>query len=318
MNTLTKIYFAPFQGITTNTFQAVYSKHFNGVDKLFTPFFRSVLDGEKIDKKILLALKSQSENGIESIPQLLSKEAREIILFAKKCQELGFKELNWNLGCPHPQVANKQLGSGLLPYPEVLNEILQKVFAEIQIPFSIKCRLGYASEIEIEKLVAVFNTYPIKELSIHARTGKQMYGGQANPHAFKQIAPQFKMPLVYNGDIFTLEDFQNFKLVYPEGNAIMLGRGILRDPFLPAKIKGLTLPENPKAHLKFFIDDLYYAYRKAKNDNLSLLSALKEYWSYLALGFEEPLLINRKLKKVKRFEPYEDAVNDIFAKHDLI
>jgi len=313
-----KIYFAPFQSITTHTFRSVYSKHFEGVDKLFTPYFANIKAGFPLDSKKLSALKNQSEGSIDIIPQILSRESHEILWFAQNCQKMGFKELNWNLGCPHPQVANKKLGSGLLPYPELVNDILKKVMREINIPFSIKCRLGYSSSNELEELIPVFNSYSISELTIHARTGRQLYSGQTDMEAFARIAPQLRSPLNYNGDIFYKKDFQEFKVHFPEINRLMIGRGILTDPFLPARIKSLDLPSNPKAHLRHFIDDLYYSYRKEKNDQLSLLSALKEYWTYLAKAFDEPVKVFRKLKKCKSFDAYENAVLAVFEEHNLI
>ena len=313
----TQIYFAPFQSITTPTFRNVYSHHFSGVDKLFTPYFSKIKKNEKLSIKNLRALKNQSENNIEVVPQILSKDADEIIWFAKTCQHLGFKELNWNLGCPYPQVANRTLGSGLLQYPDLVNTILEEVMAEIKIPFSIKCRLGYHSKEEIGELIPVFNRYPLSEITIHTRIGKQLYSGETDRDAFAQIDPQLKAPLIYNGDIFTSEDFVQFKNNFPEINRLMLGRGILRDPFLPARIKGLDLPENPKAHLRMFMEDLCYEYRKDKNDQLSLLSALKEYWTYLIYAFDEPTKIFRKLKKCKSFDAYENAVYAVFSEHNL-
>ena len=313
----TQIYFAPFQSITTPTFRNVYAQHFGGIDKLFTPYFSKIKTNEKLSAKNLRALKNQTENKLEVVPQILSKDADEIIGFAHNCQQMGFKELNWNLGCPYPQVTNKKLGSGLLPYPELVDAILQKVMSEINLPFSIKCRLGYRSKDELTELISVFNSYPLHEITIHARIGKQLYSGQTDRDAFARIAPQLKAPLVYNGDIFTKEDFLHFKHNFPEVNRFMLGRGILMDPFLPARIKNLDLPVNPKAQIRLFMEDLYYAYRREKNDQLSLLSALKEYWTYLIYAFDEPTKVYRKLKKCKSFDAYEDAVYSVFSEHNL-
>lgn len=313
----TQIYFAPFQSITTPTFRNVYSQHFGGINKLFTPYFSKVKTNEKLSVKNLHALKNKTENGIGVIPQILSKDADEIIWFAQNCEQMGFKELNWNLGCPYPQVANKKLGSGLLPYPDLVDNILQKVTQEIKLPFSIKCRLGYNSKDELTELIPVFNTYPLHEITIHARIGKQLYSGETDRAAFAQIASQLKAPLVYNGDIFNEEDFLSFKQDFPEVNRLMLGRGILMDPFFPARIKGLDLPENQKDRLRLFMEDLYYAYRKEKNNQLSLLSALKEYWTYLIYAFDEPTKVYRKLKKCKSFDAYEDAVYSVFSEHNL-
>jgi hypothetical protein len=80
----------------------------------------------------------------------------------------------------------------------------------------------------------------------------------------------------------------------------------------------LDLPYDPKAQLQIFMDDLYLAYRKDKNDQLSLLSALKEYWTYFANAFDEPTKVYRKLKKCKKFDDYENAVHTVFDEHDLV
>jgi tRNA-dihydrouridine synthase len=317
MNTSTQIYFAPFQGITTHTFRKVYANHFDGVDKLFTPYFSNIATNHSLPSKKAIALSNSIENGIAVIPQILSKEAEEIVGFAQHCQKLGFKELNWNLGCPYPQVANKKRGSGMLPYPDLVAKILDRVFSEIQIPFSIKCRLGYFSVDELEKLIPIFNRFPIHELTIHARTGRQLYSGYSNLDEFARYAPQIDIPVAYNGDIFSLGDYRRFETQFPEINRIMLGRGILYDPFLPAKIKGTQLPQNHKAKLNQFIDDLYYAYRKEKNDHLTLLNILKEFWTYLSNSFEEPTKVFRRLKKIKNFDEYEDAVKEVFQEFTL-
>ncbi|MBN2237585.1 MAG: tRNA-dihydrouridine synthase family protein [Bacteroidales bacterium] len=312
------IYFAPFQSITTPTFRRVYAKHFGGVDKLYTPYFSGIAVGTKLPAKKLDALKNQFENGIEVIPQILSKDAQEIIWFAKHCEDLGFKELNWNLGCPYPQVANKQRGSGLLLYPDKINEILDIVFQKINLPFSVKCRLGYQTKEELTTLIPVFNNYPIHEITIHARTGKQLYGGQTDWDSFSEISKQLLHPIAYNGDVFTPKDFAAIQAQMPNINRWMLGRGILYNPFLPSQIKGYQLPENPTEKLRMFLDDLYFEYRKDKNDNLAILNTLKEYWSYLIHIFDDPNKVFRKLKKCKTFNDYEDAVHAVFHAHDIV
>ena len=108
----------------------MYVKHFQGVDKLFTPFFTTIHHNSKLPARKLAELGNPSENGIPVVPQILSKDADEVIRFGNFCEKLGFEELNWNLGCPYPQVANKKRGSGMLPFPGMVDEILDKVMAE--------------------------------------------------------------------------------------------------------------------------------------------------------------------------------------------
>lgn len=315
-NSSKKIYLAPFQGITRQIFRACYAKHFPFVDKIFTPYFAGMSPKSKLAKKNLAELANIKENNISIIPQILSKDSAEIIYFAEMIEQFGFNELNWNLGCPFPQVANKKRGSGLLPYPEIIDNILNQVFKNINIQFSIKCRLGYHADNEIDKLINVFNNYPIKEIIIHARTGTQLYGGDVNIEKFCEIQPEFKIPLVYNGDIFSESDFiavdKRCKI-----DTYMIGRGILSNPFLPAIIKNEDLPSNMNLKIQKFLEELYLAYRKATNDNLSTLGSMKEMWKYLSESFAEPQKIIRKIKKVNSFDEYEDVFANII-KSELI
>jgi len=272
----------------------------------------------KLSARKLAELGKSSENGVEVIPQILSKDADEIIRFAHFCDKQGFKELNWNLGCPYPMVANKKRGSGMLPYPEMVDEILQKVMDETAVRFSIKCRLGYYSPDEIFKLIPVFNQYKISELIIHARIGKQLYSGEPDLETFGKALSLLAIPVVYNGDIFSLNDFQKVNDNFPAINTWMIGRGLLSDPFLPAIVKGLPVEPDRQKAIRLFIDDLYLAYRTQLNDNPAVLGILKEYWHYLAESFNNPHKVFKKLKKVKKFDEYEAAVDVVFGEYEWL
>ena len=316
MNPDPQIYLAPFQGITGVTFRSVYTKYFEGVDKLFTPFFTTIQHSYKLPPRKLAELGNPFENGILVVPQILSKDADEIIRFADFCEKLGFKEINWNLGCPYPQVANKKRGSGMLPYPLMIDDILERVMAGTQIQVSVKCRLGYQSKEEIFKLIPVFNEHNVSELTIHARIGKQLYSGETDQDIFIQAASVLTVPVVYNGDIFSVKDFRQLENKFLPINTWMIGRGLLYDPFLPAEIKGLAIVQDRKAYIRKFMDDLYFGYRKQMNDNLSAISVLKEYWSYLSMSFNDPHKVFKIVKKVKSFDEYEEAVFQIFNEYN--
>ena len=313
-----KIYLAPFQGITTYTYREVYTKHFGGVDKLFTPFFTGK---QKPNSQLKRAFEFNfpHQNNIEIVPQILSKEADEIIHFANLCYDKGFNEINWNLGCPYPRVANKKRGSGMLPYPEMVNEILEKVMPEIKINFSIKCRLGYFSEDEILELMDIFNTFNLYELTIHARIGKQLYTGNVRIEALKKAIAKSKISIVYNGDVFTKSDFEqlnnDIKL-----NSWMIGRGLLVDPFLPMKIKNEDIPDllEQKEIVYKFITDIYLAYRKKGNNKPQSIGVVKELWGFMAYSFNNPQKVFSEVKKAKSFDDYEEAVARIFRNYDWV
>ena len=242
----------PFQGITDAPFRNVFKRHFGGIDKFYTPFFTGIhkedhaknLQGEEIDPRC---------NDVETLtPQILSTDAEEILRFAKQCKELGYKEINLNMGCPFPRVANKKRGCGLLPYPDKVEAMLDRVFEEIDIKFSVKCRLGYFSPEEIDAIIPIFNKFPLSELIIHPRIGKQLYKGEADVERFKELMPQINAPLVYNGDIVSVESFERIHKTLNDGPStssgtcktivqFMLGRGILANPFLAEDIKASVI-----------------------------------------------------------------------------
>ncbi|NOX86236.1 MAG: tRNA-dihydrouridine synthase family protein [Chlorobi bacterium] len=311
MRTNPKIYLAPFQGITGSVYREIYARHFSGIDKFFTPFFTGT-SGRKTPAAKEKELEKTRHHGIPVVPQILSKDAGEIIDFANVCREKGFGEINWNLGCPFPRVAAKQRGSGLLPYPEKAEEILQQVMPAISLRFSIKCRLGYHRPDEILKLIPVFNRFPVSELIIHARIGKQVYKGKVWPDDFQRALEQSKIPVIYNGDIFSLSDFLEMSERFPEINTWMIGRGILVDPLLPSLIKKEILPGDPAHLIGKFIEDLYYAYRKKLNDRLQAISVMKELWEYMAFSFDDPHKVFKLIKRTNSFDEYEEAVSGVF------
>ncbi len=308
-----KLYLAPFQGITTFTYREIYTRYFKGIDKLYTPFFVGVQKISGLEKRAT-DLNVTYHNKIEVIPQILSKDADEIIRFANYCSKKGFKEINWNLGCPYPRVANKKRGSGMLPHPEMIDKILRKTLTETEINFSIKCRLGYKDYNEIFPIINVINTHRISELTIHARLGKQLYTGDVNKEIFKEASQKCNIPVVYNGDIFTVSNFNNFSKEFNNIDRWMIGRGLLEDPFLPARIKGMNIPEKneQKEIIYKFITSVYLAYRKKMNDRPQAISVMKELWNSLSKSFDHPQKVFNRIKKTKSFDEYENAVNKAF------
>ncbi len=302
------LYLAPFQGITTQVFREIFTRHFPGTDKLFTAFFTGI-NNEKSLRSRRKELEKTSHNGVPVIPQILSKDAGEILLFGKLCHNMGFNEINWNLGCPFPRVARKMRGSGLLPYPEKIMEILETVFPSLPIKLSVKCRLGYHNADEIMALLPVFNKFPLSEIIVHARLGEQMYKGNVDTDTFRKVLQQSMHEMVYNGDIFSPADFEDITQQFPQLNYWMIGRGLLADPFLPGQLKGIPIPEPPLGVIRKYVDDLYYTYRKAFNDSLRTINVMKEFWSYLSLSFDRPERVFGKIKKCTSFDAYEDAVN---------
>ena len=317
-----KLSLGPFQGITDAPFRNVFKQHFGGIDKYYTPFFTGIqkdhaknLQTEEIDP---------SCNDVEIlIPQILSTDAEEILRFATQCKQLGYKAINLNMGCPFPRVANKKRGSGLLPYPEKVNEIFECVFESIEVDFSVKCRLGYFNPDEIYPIIDVFNRFPLSELIIHPRIGKQLYKGEADIEKFKELMPLIKAPLVYNGDIVSKESFDRIENTLNCGNPtvsvneFMLGRGLLANPFLAEQIKGIETQGDKKTRLHEYAIALYEDRLRHAGGSPKVLGRMKELWSYLMNSFDDPQNVWRKIKKLNALKDYENAVEEIFKEMEI-
>ena len=310
-----KLSLGPFQGITDAPFRNVFKRHFGGIDKFYTPFFTGIqkdhaknMQVEEIDPRY---------NDVERLtPQILSTDAEEILRFAAQCKELGYKEINLNMGCPFPRVANKKRGCGLLPYPDKIDALLGTVFERIDLKFSIKCRLGYFNSDEIVPVIEVFNRYPLSELIIHPRIGKQLYKGEADVQRFAELMPMIKAPLVYNGDIVSVESFERIREQVKPVNEFMLGRGLLANPFLAEEIKGDSRHCDGRLH--DYVLDLYEDRLRHAGGSPKVLGRMKELWSYLMYSFDEPQDIWRKIKKINALREYEEAVEAVFREHRVI
>ena len=312
----------PFQGITDAPFRNVFKRHFGGIDKFYTPFFTGIqkdhaknLQGEEIDPRY---------NDVETLtPQILSTDAEEVLRFAKQCKQLGYKEINLNMGCPFPRVANKKRGCGLLPYPDKVEELLERIFEEIDINFSVKCRLGYFCADEINAILPIFNRFPLSELIIHPRIGKQLYKGEADVERFRALIPMINAPLVYNGDIVSVNRFEHIHEVVQPIDQFMLGRGLLANPFLAEEIKNKGDACNASLQrrterLHNYVIDLYEDRLRHAGGSPKVLGRMKELWSYLMNSFDAPQDVWRRIKKINALKEYEEQVERIFEQHELI
>lgn len=310
---------APFQGITDVVYRNVFRKHFCGIDKYYTPFFTGI---QKDNSKSLRGEEINPEfNDVKTVvPQILSNTAEEIVRFANQCKSMGYPEFNLNMGCPFTRVANKTRGCGLMADPNRTIQILKEVFDGIEgIKFSIKCRLGYYNDEEINAFIETFNSLPFSKIIVHPRIGKQMYTGEASIEKFVQLIPLINKPLVYNGDIFTTDRYNTvLSSLSSLSSAIMLGRGLLTNPFLAEEIKHLDNQQDKKQRLHSFVVDLYINRLHHAGGSPKIIGSMKELWKYMMNIFDDPQNVWRKVKKVNHLDEYEDAVEKIFNENNLI
>ncbi len=304
---------SPLQGFTDFRFRNAQNKFFGGIDTFYSPYIR--LNGKLIVKSSYERdLLPENNSSLECIPQIITNDADEFLFVAKYVQELGYKELNWNLGCPYPMVTKCGMGSGLISNTEKIKSILDKVHSQSNIIVSMKMRLGYDINTEILDVLPILDTFPIKNIAIHARIGKQLYKGGVHLEAFQKCIDIAKHKLYYNGDITTVKKFKEMQKLFPTINHWMIGRGLISDPFLPSMIKNNTTeyPKNKMELFSNFHDTLYEGYSQSLSGATHILLKMHHLWEYFSTTFENPHKVQKNIKKSKSIKNYEQTVKAIF------
>ncbi len=306
------IYLAPLQGFTDFVYRKVYHEVFSGVDAFFIPYV--TLKGGKLLQKYQNEILPENNLQHRSVPQVLAAGSDEMIYLSGLLFDLGYGEVNLNLGCPYPMVTNRGKGAGLLNQPDELQRILDAFFEKYKLQLSVKLRAGLKSSEELEHIIPVLNSFPLKEVIFHPRIASQLYSGDIQNDAFRCLQANLKHKLVYNGDIFSCEDFKRRKEQFPNIQSWMLGRGILMNPFLPMQINGAVISETEKMEKKECFHQLMWEnYREVMDNEGNALNKMKQFWIYFSHLFKNQPKVFKQIKKSGNIHKYNTAVRNIFS-----
>jgi len=308
-----KLISSPLQSFTEFRFRNALDKHFGGIDTYYAPYIR--LNG-KMEIKANYERDLLPENNIvqELVPQVMTNDPDEFLFVVKYVQSLGYKELNWNLGCPYPMVTKRCMGSGLINDPQRIDEVLEKAHEESDIVVSMKMRMGYENPTEILDTFPILDKYPIKNIGIHARIGKQLYKGGVDLESFQNCLDKTKHTIYYNGDICSVADFRRTQDLFPSIENWMIGRGLISDPFLAQMIKAdkEVYPDNRWELFRKFQYELFDEYAGALSGKSHVLKKMTSFWEYFSASFSNSHKVFKKIKKAKSIDAYHEAVEDIF------
>lgn len=303
---------SPLQGFTDFRFRNAFHHYFGGIDTFYSPYIR--LNGKfKIKASYQNDLLQINNNTLEVIPQIITNDAEEFLFVAKYVKSLGYKELNWNLGCPYPMVAKSGMGSGLICNPEKINTILERAHNETDILVSMKMRMGYDNAEEILDAFTILDQYPLKNIAIHARIGKQLYKGPVDLDAFERCITSTKHKLYYNGDITSVATFKSMQTRFPSLDHFMIGRGLIADPFLPQMIKNGTTeyPKNRWDIFEEFHNTIYTQYDDYLSGPTPIKMKMLGFWEFFSQSCSNPHKTYKAIKKATNPFKYEQAVSTI-------
>lgn len=300
-----KYYFAPLEGLTDSIFRQLHHSYFPGVDRYYTPFLSPTVHRNLTPRESREVPEAGSLD-YACVPQLLTKEPENFLWMARQCRDLGYEEVNLNLGCPSGTVTAKGKGSAMLADPDALDRFLEEIFAPGDLNISVKTRIGFHDAEHLSQLMEVFNRYPIRELTVHPRIRDDFYKGPVRMEAFRLVLKSSTNPVCFNGNLCSREDIRKLSESYPELDAVMLGRGLIGDP-------GMLTPGGSTAEaLEGFYNALLEAYTDAFGSSRNAMFRLKENWRHLLCLFDGSEKLGKRLRKTTDAGEYKAITHEIF------
>ena len=306
---------APMEGITGHVYRRAHHQAFGHCDRYYTPF----LTNSGLSRKEEVEILPENNAGMDVIPQVLTNRADVFLNLARVFKESGYREINLNIGCPSGTVTAKRRGSGLLKYPQELEQFLEEIFAGCPLPISVKTRIGFEAKEEWPAILEILNKFPFTEMIVHPRLRTDFYREPVRPQAYGYAREHTQIPLCYNGDIYSVQDYERLNACFPGTDTIMLGRGLIANPGLAGEIKGL--PPVNRDQLAFLLEELERGYLATGMQELGVLYRLLEMWSYLGQsipGAERTLRKIRKSGSLAEYRSHVDWLLDGFEEREII
>ena len=302
-----KIYCAPLQGFTDFVWRNAHAEVFGNVDIYYTPFMRMV--NHSIPNRYIADV--NPENNVARIrPQILATNPEDATLMVKQLRDMGYTEIDINLGCPHPPIAGKKKGSGMLAHPAMCEELFVALSKIEEVRYSIKMRLGYDSFHQWQDILPLMDIISPMEIVVHPRMGKQMYRGEVNTDEFSMLYEACHYPIIYNGDITTTSQIELLQHRYPHLSGVMVGRALLAKPYLFCNYVD-------SADLERFHGILYSQYQKhLLGGEHQILTKMKSLWEYFLPDADKKL--RKAIKKCNSIARYEQIVAQIFKYYTIM
>ena len=289
------LFLAPMAGITDKPFRQMVRKF--GKQTLFTEMVgvESLLRSHPVTKKMMQV--ADEEN---IVVQLVGPDAVHVAQAAKIAEDMGIRAIDINMGCPVKKLISNYSGAKLMLEPERAADIVNTVSNAVNIPVSVKMRLGWDEKrqnaIEFARLMFQSGA---SRLTVHGRTKDQGYSGQADWQAIAEVKRAVSIPVIANGDIVDRESALSAESI-TGADGLMIGRGALGRPWILSEIETGKKPEFDLAdlvleHLDLMLD--YYG--------LHGLKVARKHIAWYAKGkkglaeFCQKVYVETDLKKVK-------------------
>lgn len=247
---------APMEDVSDPPFRVLCKEQ--GADVVYTEFISSEGLIRYADKSVekLDIYDAERPVGI----QIFGHDIESMRMTARIVEQAQPEVLDINYGCPVKKVTCKGAGAGILRDIDKMERLTREIVQSTDLPVTVKTRLGWDQHsIKIVEVALRLQDTGIKALSIHGRTRKQMYKGEADWTMIQEVAahPDIEIPIFGNGDVDSPQKAQQMRQQYPDVSGIMIGRGSIGNPWIFNQIKHYlnqgellptpTLPERVEA-----------------------------------------------------------------------
>ena len=194
--------------------------------------------------------------------------------------------LDINMGCPMPKIANSGDGSGLMRTPELAGDIVKAVVDAVQVPVTVKCRLGWdKGSINVLDFTKRMEDNGASMVAVHGRTRSMLYSGVADWDYIRKAKEQLSIPVIANGDIVGAESALRC-LKWTGADGLMIGRATFGDPWIFAEVKaamaGEPIPERPELKDRIAVAVRQFEISEADHgEHIACLEARKHFAWYL-------------------------------------
>lgn len=224
---------APMEGITDALFRKLI-RQCGGCGLTVTEFVNCEGLARDVDRVWDKARPGSGER--PASVQIYGRSPDRIALAAQMCEARGAQIIDLNLGCPAKQVVSGNAGSALMKEPELCREIFRQVRRAVKIPMTVKMRLGWnMHSVNAPEIAHMAQEEGAQMIAVHGRTREEAYRGKSHWEMVRPVCEAVSVPVLVNGDILTRDDARR-ALELSGADGIMVGRGLLRNPWLLRQI----------------------------------------------------------------------------------
>jgi tRNA-dihydrouridine synthase B len=307
---------APMQDVTDLGFMRLMARY-GGPDLFYTEYFR-VHATSNLEKPILRSI-TENDTGRPVIAQMIGNDIPALVRTARELQEYEVEAIDLNLGCPAPVVYRKCAGGGLLREPKRVDSILGALREAIEIPFTVKTRIGFDDPAVFDELLPIFAKHAIDLLTVHARTVAEMYRSEVHYEFIARAVAAVKCPTLANGNIYSAEKAAEV-LAITGARGLMIGRGAIRNPWLFEQIRQHLRHEPlfvPKGRdVLNYLRELYEATTPAEGfREAAQVQKMKKYTNFIGIGVDPAGQFLHEIRRVTTREEFF-GVCERFMDHD--